>query len=49
MPKKIYDKSTDRVQDYLSVFDVIQRVKLISRAAEKNKGDNTLDSTAEQQ
>ena len=35
MPKKVYDRNVDKQQDYLSVFDVISRVKLINRAAEK--------------
>ena len=48
MPKKVYDRNFDKQQDYLSVFDVISRVKLIYRASEKNKGDNALDGPPEQ-
>ena len=48
MPKKLYNKETDKQQDYLSVFDVISRVKLINRASEKNKPDNALGNTGEE-
>ena len=48
MPKKVYDRNFDKQQDYLSVFDVISRVKLIYRASEKNKGDHALDGPPEQ-
>ena len=49
MPKKVYDRFTDKKQDYLSVFDVITRIKLISRASEKNKPDNALDTPGDNQ
>ena len=47
MPKKVYANQggTDyKDQDQISVFDVMQRVKVINRAFEKNqKNDNNMD------
>lgn len=49
MPKKVYANAggTDfKDQDQLSVYDVVQRVKLINRAFEKqSKNDNNVDLT----
>ena len=49
MPKKVYANAggTDmKDQDQLSVFDVVQRVKLINRAFEKSAKDPNLEISA---